>query len=194
MSRDLRRAPVLRCLIVWSAATAVSALLLALLGRDLGAAPPGFDGALTRAASVALAACTAWLWLITSLTAYDAARGARMRTLPGCPRAVRRVLMTACGVALAASVAPAHADTGQAGMPPTPVASTTGASPTARAVDVREGDCLWHLAEASLSPDATAADVDRQWRAIWAANRDTVGTDPDLILPGQRLTMPEAGR
>jgi hypothetical protein len=172
----------------------VSALLLVLLGQDLSTAPPGFDGALTRAASVALAGCTTWLWLVTSLAAYDAARGARIRALPGCPHALRRMLMTACGVALAASVAPANADTGRAGMPPTPVASTAQASPTARAVDVRDGDCLWHLAEASLSPDATVAEVDRQWRAIWEANRDTVGSDPDLIVPGQRLTMPESGR
>ena len=194
MSRDLRRAPVLRCLLVWSAVTAGSALLLVLLGSDLSTTTTGFDGALTRAASVALVACTAWLWLVTSLTAYDAARGARIRSLPGCPRAVRRLLLTACGVALAASVAPANADPGQSGLPPTPVASTAGASPTAPAVDVRKGDCLWDLAEASLAPDAPVAEVDRQWRAIWAANRDTVGTEPDLIVPGQHLTIPEAGR
>jgi nucleoid-associated protein YgaU len=194
MSRDLRRAPVLRCLLVWSAVTAASALLLVALTGDLAHAQPGFDGALTRAAALALTACTAWLWLATTLTAYDAARGTTVRALPGCPRALRRVLMTACGVALAASMAPAHADAGQSGLPPTPVASMAGAPPTAPAVDVRQGDSLWRLAEAELPADASPADIERQWRAIWRANHDTVGADPDLILPGQHLTMPEAGR
>jgi len=32
--------------------------------------------------------------------------------------------------------------------------------------------------------------VDREWRALWEANRGTVGDDPDLIHPGQRLTLP----
>jgi hypothetical protein len=194
MSRDLRRAPVLRCLLVWSAITAGSALLLVLLGSDLSTTQPGFDGALTRAASLALATCAAWLWLVTSVTAYDAARGARVRTLPGCPRALRRVLMTACGVALAAGMAPAHADAGQSGLPPTPVASTAGASPTAPAVDVRQGDCLWHLAEASAAPGSSDAEIDHRWRAIWRANREVIGADPNLIVPGQHLTMPESGR
>jgi hypothetical protein len=194
MSRDLRRAPVLRCLLVWSAVSAVTALLLVALAGDLTHAQPGFDGALMRAAAVALTTCAAWLWLATTLTAYDAARGATVRALPGCPRALHRLLMTGCGVALAATIAPAHADAGQSGLPPTPVTSMAGAPPTAPAVDVRQGDSLWRLAEAGLPAEASAADIDRQWRAIWRANKHTVGADPDLILPGQHLTIPEARR
>jgi nucleoid-associated protein YgaU len=29
-----------------------------------------------------------------------------------------------------------------------------------------------------------------RWRAIWTANRDVVGLDPDLIHPGQALRLP----
>ena len=33
--------------------------------------------------------------------------------------------------------------------------------------------------------------LDDRWRAIWRANRDVVGDDPDLIFPGQALRLPE---
>ena len=75
-----------------------------------------------------------------------------------------------------------------------PGTSTAGAAPTAPAVDVRSGDCLWDLAAAGLSPDASAAEINERWQAIWQANRDLVGANPNLIQPGQHLAMPEAGR
>ena len=36
-------------------------------------------------------------------------------------------------------------------------------------------------------PARPTAEVDRRWRAIYRANRDAIGADPDLIRPGQRL-------
>jgi len=51
---------------------------------------------------------------------------------------------------------------------------------------VRPGDSLWSIARAHPAGD----DVDLRWRAIWAANRDVVGADPDLIHPGQALRLP----
>lgn len=220
MSRDLRRAPVLRCLFVWSAVTAGIALLLLLLGSNRPIPPAGFEAALTRTASLTLIGCAVWLWVVTTVTACEAASGLRIRAIPACPQALRRLLMTACGVALAASVAPAHADSSQPGLPPTPTssaqvnaapinpasinagpinarvvaASTATASQTARTVQVQAGDSLWKVAETALPTDSSVSEIDRQWRAIWQANRDTVGDDPNLIAPGQRLTMPETGR
>ncbi|MFE3031677.1 transglycosylase family protein [Streptomyces canus] len=41
----------------------------------------------------------------------------------------------------------------------------------------------------SLSGIADAQQVRGGWRGLYAANRDTVGADPDLILPGQRLKL-----
>ena len=38
------------------------------------------------------------------------------------------------------------------------------------------------------------SDADRaaEWPRWWAANRDVVGDDPDLLRPGQRLVAPPA--
>ncbi len=41
----------------------------------------------------------------------------------------------------------------------------------------------------TLSGIADDRDVRGGWRGLYAANRTTVGTDPDLIVPGQRLNL-----
>ncbi|MFJ6656471.1 transglycosylase family protein [Streptomyces sp. NPDC091377] len=41
----------------------------------------------------------------------------------------------------------------------------------------------------SLSGIADERDVSGGWRGLYAANRTTIGGDPDLILPGQRLSL-----
>ncbi|MGW0607972.1 transglycosylase family protein [Streptomyces sp. NPDC002640] len=43
----------------------------------------------------------------------------------------------------------------------------------------------------SLSAIADTRDVDGGWQSLYAVNRSTVGSDPDLIMPGQRLRMPD---
>ncbi|MEV6312207.1 transglycosylase family protein [Streptomyces sp. NPDC051840] len=45
----------------------------------------------------------------------------------------------------------------------------------------------------SLSGIASAERVQGGWQKLYAANRAVVGADPDLILPGQRLTLDVAG-
>jgi hypothetical protein len=57
-------------------------------------------------------------------------------------------------------------------------------------VVVRRGDTLWDIAARHLGPDATAADVATEWPRWHRANRDLIGPEPDLILPGQRLRPP----
>ncbi len=57
-------------------------------------------------------------------------------------------------------------------------------------VVVRRGDTLWDIAARALGPDASVADVAASWPGWYAANRSTIGPDPDLILPGQRLRPP----
>ncbi|KUG53668.1 hypothetical protein AVL62_02505 [Serinicoccus chungangensis] len=64
-------------------------------------------------------------------------------------------------------------------------------------VVVRRGDTLWDLAARHLGPQATSADIAQEWPRWHAANLATIGPDPDLILPGQELTVPgtaEGGR
>jgi len=62
--------------------------------------------------------------------------------------------------------------------------------PARHEVVVQPGDSLWAIAAAHLPPAASPAAVARAWPAWWAANRDAVGADPDLIQPGQRLAAP----
>ncbi|MFF2727889.1 transglycosylase family protein [Streptomyces sp. NPDC058008] len=45
----------------------------------------------------------------------------------------------------------------------------------------------------SLSGIASAERVQGGWHRLYAANRTVVGADPDLIIPGQRLTLDVAG-
>lgn len=58
-------------------------------------------------------------------------------------------------------------------------------------VVVHRGDSLWSIAARHLGPDASDAEIDRSWRRWFALNRDVVGPDPDLVLPGQLLRVPE---
>jgi nucleoid-associated protein YgaU len=64
----------------------------------------------------------------------------------------------------------------------------------AAVVVVRPGDTLWDLADAALrragEPAPSDARIAQEWPRWWAANRDVIGPDPDLILPGMQLTLP----
>ena len=61
-------------------------------------------------------------------------------------------------------------------------------------VVVVPGDTLWDLAERSLRragrPPPADAQIAVAWPQWWAANRDAVGDDPDLLLPGTVLVPP----
>jgi nucleoid-associated protein YgaU len=57
-------------------------------------------------------------------------------------------------------------------------------------VVVRRGDSLWDIAARHLGPDASAAEVAAEWPRWHHANRDVIGADPDLLIPGQRLVPP----
>ncbi|MBA2696083.1 MAG: LysM peptidoglycan-binding domain-containing protein [Actinobacteria bacterium] len=61
-------------------------------------------------------------------------------------------------------------------------------------VTVRRGDTLWSIAADRLGGSATIEQVAQAWPAWYAANRDVIGPDPDLILPGQQLHPPATSR
>jgi nucleoid-associated protein YgaU len=69
------------------------------------------------------------------------------------------------------------------------------ASPAAAAeYTVVSGDCLWRIAAAMLAAtgdDPTSAEIAALWPRIYAANRGLIGDDPNLILVGQVLMLPE---
>jgi hypothetical protein len=60
---------------------------------------------------------------------------------------------------------------------------------------VLRGECLWDIAADWLEQQApgepvTAAEVARATRDWWRANATVIGSDPDLLLPGQVLRPP----
>ena len=75
---------------------------------------------------------------------------------------------------------------------PLPGAPPGGASSTRHVVV--PGDCLWDLATDHLrtasGQQPSAAQVVGAVSAWWSTNREVIGSDPDLLLPGQVLTPP----
>ncbi len=68
-----------------------------------------------------------------------------------------------------------------------------GEARTVDDVTVRRGDSLWSIAARHLADTGRPhrmADVAREWPRWWAANGHTIGSDPDQLLPGQRLVPP----
>jgi hypothetical protein len=68
--------------------------------------------------------------------------------------------------------------------------ATRRPEPRRASVVVAPGDTLWSIAAHSLADSPDALEVERRWREIYHANRDVIGADPDLIVPGQRLVLP----
>ncbi len=60
-------------------------------------------------------------------------------------------------------------------------ADTDAGADADKGYTVRTGDNLWAIADAH--------DVRGGWPALYAANEKTVGSDPDLIVPGQSLDL-----
>jgi nucleoid-associated protein YgaU len=56
---------------------------------------------------------------------------------------------------------------------------------------VTPGDTLWEIAEAALGAGVSDAQVAVAVAELYSANRGVVGDDPDLILPGQVLELPD---
>lgn len=53
------------------------------------------------------------------------------------------------------------------------------------------GDSLWAIACRELG-SGTNEEIDRRWREIYTVNRHVIGTNPNLIFPGQMLSLPES--
>lgn len=57
-------------------------------------------------------------------------------------------------------------------------------------ITVQPGDTLWSLCAGHLGPYATDVEIAQAWPTWYAANRQLIGPDPDLLLPGQVLRIP----
>lgn len=72
---------------------------------------------------------------------------------------------------------------------PTPAPLTTPA-----VIEVRPGDSLWTIAARQLGPFATDVEIAQAWPLWHQENRQVIGDDPDLLLPGQLLRPPHQPR
>lgn len=186
----------LRCLGVATGLTAAvwgAAAVVVLLSRTDGTSGVATQ-ALVRLCAAAVLAALGWGWVQGLAAVAEAWSGAVRTERPGL---VRRLVLAACGVALAgALVSPvAHASTPHPG--PDPVAGlplperAVGPAHAARdrTVVVRPGDTLWALAAVALPAGASETAVAAAWRRTYQLNRAVIGADPDLIRPGQVLVL-----
>jgi hypothetical protein len=155
--------------------------------------------------------------VLTAASALPGALGwlARLLLRAVLPASARRAAALALGVGLgvglgapvlahAAPAAPAPVtapDWPAAGVPAQPAGSGAAApgapdwvTPSAGDHVVVPGDCLWDIAAARLERDAgrppSGAEVAVAAHAWWRANSAVIGSDPDLLRPGQVLSPP----
>ncbi|GAA4029752.1 LysM peptidoglycan-binding domain-containing protein [Arthrobacter methylotrophus] len=67
------------------------------------------------------------------------------------------------------------------------------ASPSQGTVVVSRGDSLWSIAAQQLGPAASDVDIALQWPKWYAANRQVIGDNPGVLIPGQILQPPPLG-
>ncbi|HEU5043719.1 MAG TPA: hypothetical protein VFT75_06285 [Nocardioidaceae bacterium] len=155
-------------------------------------------------AAVARVACRPWL--------AELADRVVSRTTP---TALRRLVIAGCGVALSASpvALPASATTRAAphtrpgtstqleaadlaGLPlpdrtAGPHLSDRATGSTQRWLTVHPGDSLWSITRRLLPAGADDREIAIACGRMASTNRTTIGADPDLILPGTRLRVPD---
>jgi len=161
------------------------------------------------ASTVLAFAAALTIGLLAASLGHEATRAALVAVMRHIPL-LRRLVVGAVVLAAVTRAAPATAT-----MPP-PIlrfdlprsAATPGADPVQSpdprqgaaeqptaggAYIVRPGDSLWAIACRALrsgNSEPPSGEVDALWRRIYAANRDVIGEDPDLIHPGDSLAIP----
>lgn len=178
-----------------------------LLATAAGPTTP-FPQALGAALALVLVAVALWALLVVGLSALGST-GTRLATAMT-PRLLRGTLLVATSAALSATPAVAGesldglrlpervTSESRDAVPPVAVEPRHDAPPDHRTpqvatVEVHRGDSLWGLVRARLG-DADPGRVAHEVRRWHTANRTTIGDDPDLLRPGQRLQVPEGLR
>jgi LysM repeat protein len=206
-----------RCLLVGLLATAVATGTVAWAAPDVAAAiaalrtgslgDQSFDRLVVWLAATALTGCAAWGWVVTGVVVTQALAGHPRASAPGVPPWLRSGILLACGLAVVATGPSAHAGDPQgdgarveqrqllAGLPPPErvLGGVRAAPPPAEPIAVhvvRAGDTLWDIAATHLGGGADGDRIAAHWHRIYRLNRAVIGTDPDLIHPGQQLRLP----
>lgn len=194
----------------WAAAPPLHAVQTAL---STGRAPSGgwtVDGLVVAGAACALVVVTATLIVLITLNVVGAAMARRSASIDNLaarvsPVWLRRCVLGVCGLALTApgvaAAAGAHDVTAEDPRRPAGAVHVAGlalpdlpSAPAVRTLTVRPGDTLWSIARRGLQADATDRAIAAEVTALYAANRQIIGADPDLIFPGQQLTAPGGTR
>ena len=213
--KDCAARPALKAALLLPTCLVAAALLVVTTGPLRHPAAPGFAELLAALAAWLLVGCAGWAALISAAALVETTTAGRVRATAwvGCPSSMRRVLLAGIGVALVSGVSAqtpvatvtasgTASDRGtSAGRPapawpvlPVPARPLGQMRPVPRRVTVRPGDTLWHLATDRLPPSASEGEVALLVERIHRRNRELIGTDPDLIHPGQRLFVPVPGQ
>lgn len=141
-----------------------------------------FSAALLELSVTALEVVAGWALIVILLNSWrPTARVAHALT----PPALRFLLAASLsGVVVNGGVAYAT-DIDGLPLPERPVSATTQHV-------VQPGDSLWSIAASSLADPRHVGTVAQQTQRWYDMNRETIGADPDLIQPGQRLVAPDA--
>lgn len=73
---------------------------------------------------------------------------------------------------------------------PSPARATAEPASVRREVSVRAGESLWTIAARELGPGASEVEIAARWPLWYQANRNIIGADPNVLLPGQLLSPP----
>jgi len=170
-----------------------------------------FESLLLRGALSALGLAVLWGAVIVVAVLLEAATDGRVRAAVrlGCPPRCHRWLLAAATGVLAATVAAAPATADERRVPTGPVIDglslpdrapgelivkpeqdLRAREPPPAEVTVLPGDSLWEISRRRLPAHASAGSIAALTRTVYAHNRTTIGADPDLIRPGQRLYVP----
>ena len=190
----------LRCLFVWLAATASSAAAARWLCGLWPTPDASFEDLLVGGCGAALAGCVGWSWLCVSAVALEAVRQRPTGWRPA-PASLRRAVLLACGGAVLVT-GPAVADGRHelptrslyAGLPFPDRAADVALlrpEPATPHVVVRPGDTLWSIAARHVAAGRGDLEISAACELLHHLNRAVIGTDPDLIHPGQRLRLPD---
>jgi hypothetical protein len=195
--------PRLRATAIVVGTAAVAAVLIAWFRPQGVPVQPG-----DPTSAIVVASC--WLaWLAAAYLSLAAAVASLVH-LPGLlgrlgaaaaplvPASMRRAVRVGVGVAVASSaLAGPAAAASPSPVPPSPAPSVAlslewpGLAVAAtEEIVVRRGDSLWAISARLLGARSTTREVAGLWPRLYATNRAVIGSDPDLIQPGQHLRAP----